>query len=346
MTELTIHQPDDWHLHLRDGDLLSLTVPASAQHFARAIVMPNLVPPVTTIEAAAAYRERILSHVPAGQSFEPLMTLYLTDTTSADTIHAMTEHPWLKALKLYPAGATTNSDAGVTRIERISETLAAMEQTGTPLLVHGEVTHQEVDIFDREARFIEEVLAPLMERFPKLKIVLEHITTEQSVRFVEQAGPNIAATITPQHLLFNRNHMLVGGIKPHFYCLPILKRNTHQKALIEAAISGSPKFFAGTDSAPHIQDKKESACGCAGCFSAPHAIELYAHAFDQANAMDKLDDFVSKFGAEFYGLPRNTNTLTLTQTSLTVPAQWESSQGPIIPLMAGESLPWSIAPAQ
>lgn len=339
---LTITRPDDWHLHLRDGDLLSGTVPASARQFARAIIMPNLVPPVINVEQAMAYRERILAQVPNGVSFQPLMALYLTQQTTVAMIEEAAANPDVIGFKLYPAGATTNSASGVTDIDALSEVFEAMENLKVPLLVHGEVTTPEIDIFDREAVFIERYLRPLHQRYPNLRLVLEHITTRQAVEFVEAANDYVAATITPQHLLMNRNDMLVGGIRPHHYCLPILKRRSHQQALQQAALSGNPKFFLGTDSAPHAQDKKETACGCAGCFSAPAAIELYAQLFHQHGAMDKLEDFASHFGADFYGLPRNTDRIQLAAETWQVPTEVEIAGQPFVPYWAGEPLDWKL----
>ncbi len=340
---LTITQPDDWHIHLRDGLALARTVPDIARIFNRVICMPNLVPPVTTVDEATAYRARIMAHAPQGVQFDPRMALYLTDNTDPAEIAKIKQSEFVQAVKYYPAGATTNSQSGVTDLAKVYGVIAQMEEHGVPFLLHGEVTHNEIDIFDREKRFVDDMLEPLLQRFPKLKIVLEHITTADAAAFVQAQGANVGATITPQHLLFNRNHMLVGGIRPHFYCLPILKRQTHQAALITAATSGNPKFFLGTDSAPHAQDKKENACGCAGCYSAPIAIELYAEAFEQANALDKLEGFASFYGADFYGLPRNTQKITLIKQSQQVPASYpyfEDQQ--LVPLRAGETLTWSV----
>lgn len=340
---ITITQPDDWHIHLRDGLALARTVPDIARVFNRVICMPNLVTPVTTVEAANAYRARIMAHVPQNVQFDPRMALYLTDTTNPAEIAKIKQSEFVQAVKYYPAGATTNSQSGVTDLAKVYDVIAQMEEHGVHFLLHGEVTHDEIDIFDREKRFVDDVLEPLLTRFPKLKIVLEHITTADAAAFVQAQGANVGATITPQHLLFNRNHMLVGGIRPHFYCLPILKRQTHQAALITAAISGNPKFFLGTDSAPHAQDKKENACGCAGCYTAPIAIELYAEVFEQANALDKLEGFASFYGADFYGLPRNTQTITLVKQSQQVPNSYpyfETQQ--LVPLRAGETLTWSV----
>ncbi|MGM0632774.1 MAG: dihydroorotase [Pseudomonadota bacterium] len=340
--QLTLTTPDDWHLHLRDGAVLPDVVAHTAAAFGRAIIMPNLKPPVTRTGEAGAYRQRILDARPAGSQFEPLMTLYLTDHTTPEDIHEARESGFVHAAKLYPAGATTHSDSGVTRMEAIHPALEAMAELGMPLLVHGEVTQAEIDIFDREARFIEDVLAPLTRRFPALKIVLEHITTQEAVTFVTQSGPRIAATITAHHLLHNRNDMLAGGIRPHLYCLPILKRGRHQQALIEAATSGSPKFFLGTDSAPHAIGDKEAACGCAGCYTAHAALPLYATVFEQADALDRLEGFASFHGADFYGLPRNRGRITLERSAWTVPEQYPFGAGRIVPLQAGQTLPWRL----
>jgi len=338
---ITLTMPDDWHIHLRDGNSLPLTVAHAASQFARCIVMPNLLPPITQLEMAQSYKERIKNALPEGAELEPLMVLYLSDNTSVRDIEKAAAQNIL-ACKLYPAGATTNSDSGVTDIKNIYPVLAAMEETGTRLLVHGEVTDEGIDIFDREAIFIDKILKPICRDFPALKIVLEHITTRNAVEFVATANTNVAATITAHHLLFNRNHMLVGGIRPHYYCLPILKRNTHQQALIEAATSGNSKFFLGTDSAPHIQGRKESACGCAGCYTAYAAIELYAEAFDRAGALNRLNDFAGHFGADFYGLERNRSTITLQRKAWKVPASFTMDNAELIPLMAGETLNWQV----
>ncbi|WP_026068425.1 dihydroorotase [Halomonas smyrnensis] len=343
MTSLTLTRPDDWHLHLRDGAVLSAVVSASARQMGRAIIMPNLKPPVTTTEQALAYRDRILAAVPDGLDFEPLMTLYLTDRTSAEEIERAHASGLVQAVKLYPAGATTNSDSGVTDLAHCDAAIAAMARLGMPLLVHGEVTDAEIDIFDREAIFIERVMKPLLERHPSLKVVFEHITTADAAAFVAEAPANVAATITAHHLLFNRNQMLVGGIKPHYYCLPILKRERHRQALIEAATSGSGKFFLGTDSAPHAKGDKESACGCAGAYTAPHALELYATAFEQAGALDRLEGFASHHGPDFYGLPRNAETVTLAREEWTLPESLPYADGRVIvPLPAGETLGWKL----
>nr|WP_267955255.1 dihydroorotase [Halomonas ethanolica] len=336
-------RPDDWHLHLRDGEALAAVVPATARQMGRAIIMPNLKPPVTTTEQAQGYRERILAARPAGSSFEPLMTLYLTDNTPADEIERAVASGLVHAVKLYPAGATTNSDSGVTDLAHCDAAIGAMARLGLPLLVHGEVTDAEIDIFDREAVFIERVMKPLLERHPDLKVVFEHITTGDAAEFVAQAPANVAATITAHHLLFNRNHMLVGGIRPHYYCLPILKRERHREALLAAATSGSGKLFLGTDSAPHAQGDKEAACGCAGAYTAPAAIELYATAFEQAGALDRLEGFASHFGPDFYGLPRNADTITLVREEWTLPDSLPYANGQrIVPLKAGETLAWKL----
>ena len=343
---LTLLRPDDWHIHLRDGALLPRTVADAARTFARAIIMPNLVPPVRNTAEADQYRQRILDARPAESSFQPLMVLYLTDQTSAADIHNAVKSGFVHAAKLYPAGATTNSDSGVTSLEAIYPALEAMSDVGMPLLVHGEVTHADVDIFDREKRFIDDQLVGLVNRFPNLKVVFEHITTADAAQFVREASDKIAATITAHHLLYNRNHMLAGGIRPHFYCLPILKRNTHQEALLDAATSGSAKFFLGTDSAPHAQNAKEISCGCAGCYTAYAAIELYAEAFEQRNALDKLEGFASHFGADFYQLPRNQDTITLVREPWTAPSSLTFGEQQLIPLRAGETLNWRILGSQ
>lgn len=343
---LTLLRPDDWHIHLRDGAFLPHTVADAARTFARAIIMPNLVPPVRNTAQADQYRERILNARPAQSSFDPLMVLYLTDHTTAHDIQEAKASGFVHAAKLYPAGATTNSDSGVTSLEAIYPVLEAMSAVGMPLLVHGEVTHSDVDIFDREKRFIDDQLVGLVQRFPDLKVVLEHITTADAAQFVSAASDKVAATITAHHLLYNRNHMLAGGIRPHFYCLPILKRNTHQEALLDAATSGSSKFFLGTDSAPHAQSAKEIACGCAGCYTAYAAIELYAEAFEQRNALDKLEAFASHFGADFYGLPRNQDSITLVREPWTVPDSFEYAEQKLVPLRAGETLNWRVLGAQ
>lgn len=343
MTTITITRPDDWHLHLRDEEALATTVPDSAKYMGRAIIMPNLVPPVTTAEQALSYRERILANRPATSQFDPLMVMYLTDNISAEEIKKAFESGKVYAAKLYPAGATTNSSSGVTDVKNIYSVLETMSDLGMPLLVHGEVTDNDIDIFDREAVFISKILKTVVADFPTLKIVMEHITTKQAVDFVMEAPANVAATITAHHLLYNRNHMLVGGIKPHYYCLPILKRNTHQQALIEAAISGSPKFFLGTDSAPHIKDNKEAACGCAGAYTAFAAIELYAEVFEKENALDKLEGFASHHGPDFYGLPRNTDTITLNKEEWTVPDTLPLGNDIVVPLKGGETIGWTVS---
>lgn len=343
MDRITLTAPDDWHLHVRDDDALAAVVPYTARQFRRAIIMPNLVPPVTTTEQAVAYRQRILTAVPQGIDFEPLMTLYLTDNTPAEEIYAAKASGQVFGVKLYPAGATTNSDSGVTDIDHCTAALAAMEEAGVPLLVHGEVTHDEIDIFDREAVFIERVMSKLITRFPALRVVFEHITTADAVEFVTSASDNVAATITAHHLLLNRNDLLVGGVRPHNFCLPVLKRETHRQALVTAATSGNAKFFLGTDSAPHSRDAKENACGCAGCFTAPSAIELYAEAFEAAGAMQRLEGFASHFGPDFYGLPRNTGQIELVRQPWQVPTSLPYlNEEEIIPFMAGQQLNWSL----
>lgn len=343
-TRLTLTRPDDWHIHLRDGVALNNTVADVARYFGRAICMPNLVPPVKTTEDALAYYQRIKAATPSNSSFDPLMVLYLTDHTDAADIAVAKASGKVKAVKLYPAGATTNSHAGVTSLEKVYSVLEQLAEHGMPLLVHGEVTHADIDIFDREKVFIDTILMPLTQRFPTLKIVLEHITTADAVQFVQQAGDNIGATITAHHLLFNRNHMLVGGIRPHYYCLPILKRQTHQQALLTAATSGSSKFFLGTDSAPHAIHAKEAACGCAGSYTAHAAIELYAEAFEQMNALDKLEGFASFYGADFYGLPRNTDTITLVKEEWQVPNNYTFGSSVVVPIRAGDKITWRVLP--
>jgi len=346
MTTLTITRPDDWHVHLRDGDALTTTVPDISRYFGRAIVMPNLVPPVTNAELATQYHQRILAANTNGSSqskqFQPLMVLYLTDQTTAEEIKAAKETGIVFAAKLYPAGATTNSSSGVTDVDNIADVLAAMQEVGMPLLIHGEVTDHHIDIFDREAVFIDTILKPLVAKYTELKIVLEHITTKNAVDFVKAAGSNVAATITVHHLLFNRNHMLVGGMRPHFFCLPILKRNIHQQALIEAATSGSTKFFLGTDSAPHPQHAKESACGCAGCYTAHAAIELYAEAFEEADALDKLEGFASLHGPAFYNLPVNSDKITLEKVEWQVPATLKFGDDVVVPIRADDTIAWQV----
>ena len=350
MTSLTIIQPDDWHIHLRDNDALSTTVPHAAQSFNRVICMPNLIPAVKTAADAKAYRARILNALHQSsikderkQTFDPRMVLYLTDHTSAIDIKQAKESGIVSAVKLYPAGATTNSNDGVTDILGRSDVFEAMQKHELPLLVHGEVTHNDVDIFDREKRFLDEILNKIIKHFPDLKIVMEHITTKDAADFCLAQKDNVAATITPQHLLFNRNDLLVGGIKPHFYCLPILKRSEHQKRLLEVATSGNRKFFLGTDSAPHATHTKEASCGCAGCYSAVHALPLYAQAFESVHALDKLENFASRFGAEFYGFPINTGTITLVKQEQIIPQNYPYLDGKTLtPLLAGQTLSWSI----
>ena len=340
---LTIRRPDDWHLHLRDGDAMAAVLPDSARRFARAIVMPNLKPAVRTTHQALDYRERILAALPDGLAFEPLMTLYLTEDTPPEEIARAKLSGRVAGVKLYPAGATTHSDEGVTRISRCFHTLEKMQELGMPLLVHGEVTDPVIDIFDRERAFIEDVLGPLVDRFPGLKIVLEHITTRDAVQYIEITGTRIAATITAHHLLMNRNALFLGGMRPHHYCLPILKREADREALVEAATSGNPKFFLGTDSAPHALDTKETACGCAGIYTAHAALELYAVAFEEAGALDKLEGFASVHGPQFYGLPANEGTITLVREGWDVPERLAYGDGELVPLRAGERLPWRLA---
>jgi dihydroorotase len=339
--QITITRPDDWHLHVRDGAAMAAVVPHSAAQFARALIMPNLRPPVTTTEQALAYRDRILGTVPAGMKFEPLMSLYLTDNLPPEEI-VRAKAAGVVACKLYPAGATTNSDAGVTDLRKVAKTLEAMQREGVLLLVHGEVTDPAIDLFDREAVFIERQLIPLRRDFPELKIVMEHITTQEAAQYVAQADRFLAATITAHHLLYNRNAIFTGGIRPHYYCLPVLKRETHRQALVQAAASGSAKFFLGTDSAPHAAHLKEHATGCAGCYTAHAAMELYAEAFEAAGALDKLEGFASFHGADFYGVPRNTGTLTLRREAWTVPETVPFGDAQLKPLRGGESMPWRV----
>ena len=341
VTTLTITRPDDWHVHLRDGDQLKDTVRDISRYMGRAIVMPNLVPPATCTDTALSYRERIMSANPQG-NFEPLMVLYLTDKTTPDEIVKAKATGKIVAAKLYPAGATTNSDSGVTSVKNIYPALKAMQEVGMLLLVHGEVTDSSIDIFDREKVFLDTILGDVVNDFPELKIVLEHITTKDAVEFVVNAPSNVAATITAHHLLYNRNHMLAGGIRPHYYCLPILKRNIHQQALMAAAISGNKKFFLGTDSAPHYKDKKEAACGCAGAYTAHAAIELYAEAFEDAGALDMLEGFASHFGPDFYELPRNTDTITLQRKPWKVPASYTLGDSEVVPIKAENTMDWSV----
>ena len=337
---LTLGRPDDWHLHLRDGDALVSAVAATARVYGRAIVMPNLKPPVTTVAGAAAYRERILAALPAGASFEPLMTLYLTDNTAADEIARAKASGFIHAVKYYPAGATTNSDSGVTALERAYPALAAMEKHGVVLSLHGEVTDPDVDVFDRERVFVERSLTRIVRDFPSLKVVLEHITTRVAAEFITAAPATIAATITPQHLIHSRNALFAGGLRPHLYCLPLLKREADRRALIAAATSGNPKFFLGTDSAPHARHTKENACGCAGCYSAPLALEVYAEVFEAAGALDKLERFASVHGAAFYGLPRHVEQVTLVREPWTVPLEYPLGEHTVVPLCAGATLQW------
>ena len=341
-TTLTLTRPDDWHLHLRDGDTLRAVLPDTARRFGRAIIMPNLAPPVRTVDDARAYRERILAAVPAGLSFDPLMTLYLTDSTPPAEITRAKDSGLVHAVKYYPAGATTNSQSGVTDLARCDAVFAAMQNAGLPLLVHGEVTDPQVDIFDREAVFIERHLQRIVERFPQLKVVLEHVTTRDGVNFVRDARDGVAATLTAHHLLLNRNALFSGGMRPHAYCLPVLKRELHRQALVAAAASGNPRFFLGTDSAPHPRHAKESACGCAGIYTSHAAIELYAEAFEAAGALDKLEAFASFHGADFYGLPRNSETITLIRREWNVQAELALGADRLVPMRAGESVAWRL----
>jgi dihydroorotase len=343
VTSITLRRPDDWHLHLRDGAALAAVVPYTAAQFARAIVMPNLKPPVITTEQALAYRQRILQAVPKVAKFEPLMTLYLTDRTEPSEVDRAKASGVIHGFKLYPAGATTHSDAGVTDIRKIDAVLARMAELGVILQIHGEVTDPTVDVFDREARFIDSVLSSIVDRFPRLRVVFEHITTREAVEFVRAARPGVAATITPQHLLMNRNALFSGGIRPHHYCLPVLKTEVDRRALLEIIATGDPRFFLGTDSAPHAKHTKEAACGCAGIFSAHAAIELYAEAFEAAGALDKLQGFASEHGADFYGLPYNEDTVTLTKESWEIPASYRYGSDELVPLRAGERMLWRVA---
>lgn len=340
--QLTITRPDDWHLHFRDGGALALTVPDTARTMGRGIAMPNLAEPVTDARKASAYRERILAHRPEGSSFEPLMVLYLTDRTTPEEIHQAANTDFIVGAKLYPAGATTRSDKGVTDIPGLGPVFDALSETGLKLLIHGEVTDSTVDIFDREAAFVERTLPQILEAHPDLKVVLEHITTAEAARFIQSGPANLGATITAHHLLFNRNHMLAGGIRPHYFCLPILKRDIHQEALTEAAISGDPSFFLGTDSAPHPTNAKEAPCGCAGSYTSYAAMEMYAMAFEAADALDRLEAFASHHGPDFYGLPRNGDTITLRKEPWTAPTQLMLGDAPLTPLMAGETLAWTV----
>ena len=343
MDTLTLTRPDDWHLHVRDGAALTMLIAHTARQFGRAIIMPNLKPPVTTTAQALAYRQRILAAVPAGVAFQPLMTLYLTDNMPVAEITQTKSSGHVYAVKYYPAGATTNSDSGVTDVRKTYAVLAAMEEQQVPLLVHGEVTDSAVDVFDREKIFIDTVLAPLLQRFPALRVVFEHITTRDAVEFVLSTPAHIGATVTAHHLLYNRNAMFSGGMQPHYYCLPVLKRESHRRALLEATTSGNPKFFLGTDSAPHAQAAKESACGCAGIYTAHAALELYAEAFEQAGALHRLEAFASFHGADFYGLPRNQTTITLNKTAWQVPAMYSLGDASLVPLRAGATLAWQMA---
>ncbi len=343
MRELELCRPDDWHVHLRDGAALASVVKFTAARFGRALIMPNLTPPVSTAALAAAYRGRILAALPAGHRFEPLMTLYLTDITRPEEIERAAKLGFVRGVKLYPAGATTHSEAGVTDVSRADPVLARMEDLGLVLEVHGESTRAEIDVFDRESVFIDEVLAPLIERFPKLKVVFEHITTARAVSFVAQSRAGVGATITPQHLLENRSALFAGGLRPHLYCLPVLKRESDRRALIEAATSGNPRYFLGTDSAPHERARKESACGCAGIFTAHAALELYAEAFTQVGRLERLEGFASHFGADFYGLPRSSERLRLIEDPWTVPASYEFAGGTVVPYRAGETIAWRLA---
>ncbi|MDB5770362.1 MAG: pyrC [Burkholderia sp.] len=339
---ITLTKPDDWHLHLRDGAAMASVLPHSARQFSRAIVMPNLRPPVTTTDQAVQYRDRILAALPRGMNFEPLMVLYLTDNTPPDEIRRAKDSGVVHAVKLYPAGATTNSDAGVTTLTKCYKTLEVMQEVSMPFLVHGEVTDPAIDIFDREAVFIDRVMQPLRRDMPALKVVFEHITTKDAAQYVMEADGPVSATITAHHLLYNRNEIFKGGIRPHYYCLPVLKREEHRQALVRAAVSGSPKFFLGTDSAPHPKGLKEHACGCAGCYTALHAMELYAEAFDQAGALDKLEAFASFNGPAFYELPRNSDRITLQRETWTLPAELPFGEAAIVPLNGGESIGWKM----
>jgi dihydroorotase len=343
VTSLTIRRPDDWHLHLRDGDALRAVVPHTAAQFARAIVMPNLKPPVTTAAQALAYKQRIIEALPSGSKFEPLMTLYLTDRTDPAEVDKAQASGAIYGFKLYPAGATTNSDSGVTDIRKVDAVLARMAELGVVLQVHGEVTEADIDVFDREARFIGAVLAPVIDRYPKLRVVFEHITTREAVEFVRGARKGVGATITPQHLLMNRNALFTGGIRPHHYCLPVLKTEVDRRALLDAIASGDSRFFLGTDSAPHARHTKEAPCGCAGIYSAHAAIELYAEAFDAVGALRQLNGFASEYGAAFYGLPLNEGTVTLTKESWDVPASYRFGSDELVPLRAGEKIFWRVA---
>lgn len=342
MDSITLRTPDDWHVHLRDDAALATTVPHSAAQFGRVLVMPNLRPPVTRVVEALDYRRRIMRHASPNSSFDPLMGLYLTETTAIDEVRKAADEAKILGFKLYPAGATTHSEAGVASLRRIYPMLEAMQRHDVPLMIHGEVTQAETDIFDREKSFIDLELEPMVRRFPALRIVLEHITTQDAVEFVGGSPPTVAATITAHHLLYSRNALLAGGIRPHYYCLPVLKRETHRQALLKAVRSGNPKFFLGTDSAPHAKDQKESACGCAGCYTAHAALELYAMAFEEAGALDRLDHFASHHGAVFYGLPLSEGSLTLSRTPWTVPEAYDLGGSDLIPLNAGKTIPWRV----
>ncbi len=346
MDKISLPKPDDWHLHLRDGQILESVIPATTRCFHRAIVMPNLIPPITTVDQALEYRHHIIEACPGDCGFDPLMTLYLTDLTTPDEVRRAAAEPHLHGVKLYPAGATTNSESGVTSLPDLMPTLEAMAETGLPLLVHGEVTDADIAVFDREAVFIEHVLEPLIEALPALKVVFEHVTTSQAVEFVKSAPANVAATVTAHHLLLNRNAMFKGGIRPHHYCLPVLKREQHRQALIAAAISGNSKFFLGTDSAPHPRSAKESACGCAGMYSAPVALEVYAQVFEDNGALDKLENFASRYGPRFYGLPVNSQNITLLRKDWQVPDTIQAGDEELVPLCAGETLSWRVQEEQ
>ncbi|ALG67012.1 dihydroorotase [Beggiatoa leptomitoformis] len=342
MTQITLTQPDDWHLHVRDGVAMASVISATARCFARAVIMPNLKPPITTLAQAEAYRQRICSALPEGATFQPLMALYLTDNTNPDEIVRLKASEQVVAIKYYPAGATTNSESGVTDLRKVWHLLETMQQYDVPLLIHGEVTTASVDVFDREKIFIEHILDPIIQAFPALRIVLEHITTLEAVEYISAQADNIAATITAHHLLMNRNDLFNGGVRPHHYCLPILKREQHRQALLQAASSGTPKFFLGTDSAPHARHTKETTCGCAGMFTAPAALELYAEAFEQVNALDKLEGFASFYGADFYRLPRNKRTVTLKKQAWQMPTHWAFGNDEVVPLRAGETIQWQL----
>jgi len=346
MDHLSLSRPDDWHVHLRDGDAMAAIVGATARQFGRALVMPNLRPPITRVQEALSYRDRILAGLNDGHPFNPLMALYLTEGTPKEEIARVAETPEVIGFKLYPQGATTHSEAGIRSLEALDPLLETLAHYQVPLMVHGEVTDSDIDIFDREALFIERYLEPMSQRFRSLRIVLEHISTREGVEFVERASGSVAGTLTAHHLLLNRNAMLVGGIQPHHYCLPVLKRETHRQALLAAATKGHPRFFLGTDSAPHLRSLKESSCGCAGCYTAHHAIEMYATAFDQVGALDQLEGFASHHGADFYGLPRNTETIRLQRVPTKIPDALPFGEETVIPFMAGQTLPWTLAEAE